>query len=1207
MLQILPVWTDLLGVVHYHLPKQLLGLREGEKLIISPYLVYVPLHHLRKGQLAMQGHVCCFPQDVPSFVSKLPRLPKDANLIRVIRNYRDNSDDSGETKVKHFLIRRPQVEDALLWLKQFSKAFVDVELDFTNFDWMCGLQEMQLPGISHTQDLSDDEYLFNRGNNDQGPSPEQNAHYKNDEIILGGYKIQHPIEIDDTNKNLSARFTKAIETARLGESNNELSVNGTIMDWPHVQTEAVREYDDENLFSKAFPWLFPGGTGDFNQFRDRNIDINDWVHILLRYEDGRFARDKMWTFYALNYRERLKNKARGSFFVNNFNTSDIRDVEDIVSQVSKGDMTWIDKISYFNGTLRATPGYWRSKRVEVHSWINHHIQAGNGPPTFFITLSCAEYWWKDIERLINNRFIVANLQPPFNESNKQTNRVRIINDYTLVVQEFFQTRVSIWLSTVGTHVFKIKHHWCRFEFAPSRGQVHAHLLAIADFGSFFSHIHKKVPVEKRADVLALWAGEQLGLRNSFISEQCEDTTMDSPIHPCASSYTDILDGDADIDSLLAKCQQHTCSDYCLRQRKLLNSSEKTESRKRRVCKFGCGVEESAFKCNTPGFPFKSSNTVCRDIRGYSRIDLRRVQNRRTLQSSMHALQSWRANCDVQVLLYDTDPTNPDALELAKVVDYIVGYTCKNTESMTEERQRLKSFVLSIADECTDVSEISLAIRVMNTAMRNKLISKQEATVLLAGLELCICSEHIETVNLSGSYRLDTGSYSNRFYSSYANRHEIYAQMTMDEFFNHSKNNGNKKYVPNYVGGKMHPIWPPTEEFARAMLAVHKPWRGKFTYETNDLIPSFLQLFFANKCPRKLHLLITREIHRHESGAVFREESKPAKAYDYSDFTEKDFDESNRDLVALVSTLPGDAAGREDEHMFDYGKLFDWHTPRVPLTVLQNEEIDSWLENNVAYKRDCIDAPKLLKLPTRYDGSFYELQSSTTDQADILAYILDFIKSSFELENETTPVPIRMTITGVAGSGKSTLIHTLTTALRKMFDSNDSVIVCAPTGNAASNVHGTTCHYATKIGKIQPLIQHIPAKTLIELKKVFNDVLCLIVDERSLLSSTVIGRMEYNCRHAVNNGYNKDLSWGNIPIVLLIGDDYQLPPIEPGAFQIFNGTRNKHIDILLGEKVLEDLGNTTMTLSTSKRVLPGQKAFKDILQRLRAESNDVSHV
>jgi hypothetical protein len=513
--------------------------------------------------------------------------------------------------------------------------------------------------------------------------------------------------------------------------------------------------------------------------------------------------------------------------------------------------------------------------------------------------------------------------------------------------------------------------------------------------------------------------------------------------------------------------------------------------------------------------------------------------------------------------------------------------------------------MSFKEASNDINEITLSRRILNNVMKDKVISKQEATVLLANLDLCICSEQIETINLSGSYRLDTGNYTNRFYNSYANRigHDT---VTMDDFFNNTKNCGSKKYVPHYVGGKMQPVWPPSEAFSRAMLVVHRPWKYKFDVPCERLIEEFMKLYNSLQCPLKIKLIVAREKHRHESGAHYREQSLQQKAINYTDFTEQDYDEENEELIALVSTLPKDAAGRLDEHMFDYGKEFDWHAPTILLPPTAEAAVDTWTDLTFAATTLNDNADSDLRLPKRYDGTMYELKTASHDQKDILAYVLNFIRVTFASELNDKPKPLRMTITGVAGSGKSTLIHTLTTAIRIMFGSTDSVVVCAPTGNAASNVSGTTCHFATKIGMIQPLTSHINPQTLIELKKNFARVVCLIVDERSLLSSKVLARMEYNCRHATNNGLNQDYSWGNIPIVLVIGDDYQLPPVESGAFQIFNGRHHaKEPEVLLGELIFEELGKMTMSLGSSKRILQGQEIYLQIMAKLRSNSQLVS--
>jgi ATP-dependent DNA helicase PIF1 len=58
-------------------------------------------------------------------------------------------------------------------------------------------------------------------------------------------------------------------------------------------------------------------------------------------------------------------------------------------------------------------------------------------------------------------------------------------------------------------------------------------------------------------------------------------------------------------------------------------------------------------------------------------------------------------------------------------------------------------------------------------------------------------------------------------------------------------------------------------------------------------------------------------------------------------------------------------------------------------------------------------------------------------------------------------PLRMTIMGCAGTGKSVLINTVVAYIRRI-QKNYSFIVAAPTGAAAHNVGGQTIHREFKI-------------------------------------------------------------------------------------------------------------------------------------------------
>ena len=97
--------------------------------------------------------------------------------------------------------------------------------------------------------------------------------------------------------------------------------------------------------------------------------------------------------------------------------------------------------------------------------------------------------------------------------------------------------------------------------------------------------------------------------------------------------------------------------------------------KRCVCRSGAGVEQTAGKCDTPGFQLRKCPQITRDLRGYNRFELPR-NCPRSVQTSLWLAQGRRANCDIQVILYDTDPNNPDPAEIAVVTDYMVSYSTK---------------------------------------------------------------------------------------------------------------------------------------------------------------------------------------------------------------------------------------------------------------------------------------------------------------------------------------------------------------------------------------------------------------------------------------------------------------------------------------------------------------------------------------------------
>jgi hypothetical protein len=72
-------------------------------------------------------------------------------------------------------------------------------------------------------------------------------------------------------------------------------------------------------------------------------------------------------------------------------------------------------------------------------------------------------------------------------------------------------------------------------------------------------------------------------------------------------------------------------------------------------------------------------------------------------------------------------------------------------------------------------------------------------------------------------------------------------------------------------------------------------------------------------------------------------------------------------------------------------------------------------------------------------------------------------------------------------------------------------------------------------------------------------------------------------------------WGHLPILILVGDNYQLPSITKGAFDCFEQTTGTKSSIR-GGQLLKKAAQTVMSLSTSKRIKKSHTMDKKIINK-----------
>lgn len=552
----LPTWTDQKGKVHYELPDQLKGLTTAEKALIQRISPLIPLHHIKQGCFGLQGHTCAFEQNVTDFVHVLPRLADDVTIIKILGHMR-NEIGSSTTNPKMFTVHRNKVEEALVWLCLHNKEYKDVQIDMTRMNWMNGDTD-QLPtkDIYIEQDKGDDTDEID------SPAPTQ--------TVTPFTDLQAPFGYIDENGigNLSAEDENINNTLQhsVQQKNDK---NKFLVDWPTIGSEPVKEYGTTKIFARAFPWLFPGGSGDV---KDYPGDMAEWGKNLTLYYDGRFVKDKHFCFFALNHIIRNRNNSSGHFFVNSYQKDIPNTLEELQEQIKKGDTRFINNLTFYNKRIKGSNPYWIQKKTELYSWINHHIKMKHGAPMFFITFSCAEHYWPDIINLIRERMIIAgdNADICFMGSPKLP---QLINDYAIVIQEYFQKRVILWLEEVGKPMMHITNYWVRYEFAPGRGQIHAHLLAISEDKNIYRICqidHSQEGEQTRARTLAEWAQNKFGL-TATVSPEFDSNNVNPKNSPCGRHFSEIADASEEIiqqdqEELLQFCAVHLCNAFCLKEK-----------------------------------------------------------------------------------------------------------------------------------------------------------------------------------------------------------------------------------------------------------------------------------------------------------------------------------------------------------------------------------------------------------------------------------------------------------------------------------------------------------------------------------------------------------------------------------------------------------------------------------------------------------------
>lgn len=175
------------------------------------------------------------------------------------------------------------------------------------------------------------------------------------------------------------------------------------------------------------------------------------------------------------------------------------------------------------------------------------------------------------------------------------------------------------------------------------------------------------------------------------------------------------------------------------------------------------------------------------------------------------------------------------------------------------------------------------------------------------------------------------------------------------------------------------------------------------------------------------------------------------------------------------------------------------------------------------------------------------------------------------------------VSGRAGTGKTTLVHYLRSALKK------NVVVAAPTGVAALNVGGATIH---SFFRFPPRIIAMEDIREVRNRRVYEKMDILIVDEVSMVRADVLDAIDQFLRL---NGPGADSPFGGVQVVF-VGDLFQLPPVVTRQEGEILDAMRYETPFFFSAKVLQSCQFTPVELSKLYRQT--DVAFTAMLDRIR---------
>ena len=908
------------------------------------------------------------------------------------------------------------------------------------------------------------------------------------------------------------------------------SQNSSTLMWPSIGGRPINEFDTEGYFSCAFPTLYPTGAADFHDARQRNVTIGNYFKHLMLYDDGRFAKHPRFRFFALNTEMRWRAIQAGRVYVRQHPGDAHLSVDALRDMVGREGECFSNRVLHYAASLRGTKQYWFRQRNQLMAMVDTL-----GLPTIFFTHSAADNHWPELARLIC-------------PSGSDSRAERSAADNPATADWFFYHRIEMFIEAFYVGVLGAKDYWLRFEWQ-HRGSPHVHGLAwLPDAPDADKLLSTTDETELQAlkDEMIHYADTLISTCNPAVLPDGSNLA-DAPYpktdpHVCNTAYSDVTDFEEDLADLVATCQRHTrCSPaYCLRTK---NGQQ--------YCRFGYPK------------PLQANTAIVLE----DEPTMLTARNDGMINSfNPIQLSSWRANVDMQYIV-----------SRRRVLEYCTKYVTKSEPRSQSLRELFAKLAQSLKEGNTSLQMVQ---KLLINCVGERDFSAQETCHLLLQLPMFKSSREFTILSLDGSRTLYSELVDGQNATAPSIVDHYCARPSTEQFERMTLLNFTQNYsLPKSLGEQpkrrkkmvvviprpycsSDPNGPKYEQYCRQMLMQHKCFRnmadllsGHETYA--DAYAAFL--INATIQPSLQEDLQRLQQQQHEPEPSDEEEQTGETENVSSAARPND----TEDWMHICQNRPGFQQPNSRANSED----FDWTLAAQSYPNLR-------------------EAPSFIA--QQQQASNIDPTFTTTAKPELLCgkqlHVYNIISEHFQSANES---PIRMIISGTAGTGKSYLIHCLRLLLQ------DCVSVAAPTGVAAFNIAGHTLHSLLSL-PTKGDFKDLEGDRLHKLQQSLSAVKYIIIDEMSMVGRKTFAQVDRRLRQAFP--HRSQEVFGGCSC-LLFGDFGQLPPVMD---QPLYTTHSK--------SELSDQGMTAYQSFQSAVVLdqiirqagddPDQRRFRDLLLRLR---------